>query len=129
MLAAFRSGFARIGAAVLFLHDATDLPIDSTRLCQALQWRVGLYTSVVATLLSWASLRLYAFPRYVVGSALLDTSHLAEIFAQVMGTEALVAAYLTYVGPLVALVGLHYYWFGLLISKATSQLMLRQKVE
>ena len=43
MLAALRAGFVRVGAAVLFIHDATDLPIDATRLCQSLGWTRILY--------------------------------------------------------------------------------------
>ena len=42
MLAALRAGFVRVGAAVLFIHDATDLPIDATRLCQSLGWTRSL---------------------------------------------------------------------------------------
>jgi len=43
MLAALRAGFVRVGAAVLFIHDATDLPIDATRLCQSLGWTRSLH--------------------------------------------------------------------------------------
>jgi len=128
MLAAFRYGFARVGAAILFLHDVTDLPIDAIRLCQALGWDRALYASVIATLLSWAALRLYVFPRYLVGSALFETGHLRETL-DFMGTPALAVAYFLYVGPLVTLAGLHYYWFIFLLRKTARQLGFVRKAE
>jgi len=123
MLAALRAGFVRVGAAVLFIHDATDLPIDATRLCQSLGWTRSLYASVLATLASWAALRLYAFPRYVVASALLDTTHYLEVF-DFVGLKVIGVAYTLYVLPLLFLVALHYYWFGLIVLKAGRQLRL-----
>mmetsp|Transcript_561 Transcript_561/g.1227 ORF Transcript_561/g.1227 Transcript_561/m.1227 type:complete len:316 (-) Transcript_561:178-1125(-) len=128
MLAALRAGFVRVGAAVLFIHDATDLPIDAIRLCQSLCLTRSLYASVLATLASWAALRLYAFPRYIVASALLDTTHYFEVF-DFLGVKVVWVGYVLYVLPLTCLVLLHYFWYGLIVLKAGRQLGLLPAVE
>jgi ceramide synthetase len=125
MVAAFRFGFARVGASILILHDASDIPVDATRLCRALGWLPGLYASVAATLVSWAALRLYAFPRYLVSGAFFDTTF--YIHFDYVGTTGLACIYLMYIVPLVSLTALHYYWFAFLLSKAIRQLGLRRK--
>lgn len=127
MMTAFRFGYARVGASVLFLHDVSDLPIDATRVCRALGWLRGLYFSVVATLTSWAALRLYAFPRYLVAGALFDTN-MNRTFDYV-GTRGLALMYGMYAVPLMALTALHYYWFAYLLGKAIQQLGLRRKAD
>jgi hypothetical protein len=82
---------------------------------------------VAATLASWAALRLYAFPRYLVVGALLDT-HFDRTFPYV-DAHALALMYGLYLVPLVALAALHYYWFAFLLSKAIQQLGLRRKTD
>lgn len=78
-LAAYRLGFVRVGAAVVALHDASDLPIDGIRIAQALEAPTLLYTSAVCAVTSWGYLRVYCFPRYIIGSILTQTGELADL--------------------------------------------------
>ena len=71
LLCAYRFGFARVGVAVIAMHDVSDLPIDSIRIAQALELQPLLYLSAAISVVSWASLRAYAFPRYIILSALV----------------------------------------------------------
>ena len=50
IVAAYRFGFVRVGAAVVALHDVTDVPIDGIRIGQMLQFDVLLFPSVALVL-------------------------------------------------------------------------------
>ena len=69
LLSAYRFGFVRVGAAVLILHDATDLPIDGIRIAQAIEWPKLLYISAISSIVSWSYFRAYCFPAYIISSA------------------------------------------------------------
>ena len=122
MAASARAGFVRVGAAVVFLHDGTDIFIDALRIFQALDCRIGMYTAAPLTLLSWVFFRLYIFPRFVIASALADTGHLREHF-RFMPSVVMGAAYAMYVVPLCVLFLLHCYWF-VLLSRKISRVVL-----
>jgi hypothetical protein len=58
---------------VAFLYDATDVPMDLYRVGVALgRGRVLQRMLAAATLASWASWRLYAFPTHVLRSVALE---------------------------------------------------------
>ena len=56
----------------------------------------------IASLGSFGYLRAYCFPRYIIQSALVDTTHLMKAYSFV-GDAYLSAAYATYIVPLVVL--------------------------
>ena len=122
LLFAWRFGFARVGAAVLAMHDASDVPIDVLRLGQALESDTLIYSGAAGAVLSWAYLRVYCFPRYVIASAVLQTTHLRVIFA-FMGPTNITAGYVLYVAPLVLLWLLSCAWLYELLSKVLAKLV------
>lgn len=117
-LASHRNGFVRVGAAVVSLHDVSDLPIDGIRIGQALQLDPLLYLSALLSVVSWGYFRAWCFPRYIISSALLRTEHLYATYSAV-GTPhaALCTCYAMYIVPLVVLWVLSCYWLWQLSLK------------
>lgn len=123
LLFAWRCGFARVGAAVLFLHDATDLPIDAMWILRPLECDAPLKASAVAALLSWGWLRAYVFPRYIIASIFFASTHMWDIFGDVgMSERQIYTAYVGYVTPLVVLWLLHCYWLTLIVAGILKEL-------
>ena len=67
-----RMGFVRVGAAVVALHDATDLPIDSMSIARALQISALTYASAAAAVLSDEELMRRARERAAEPERVLD---------------------------------------------------------
>ena len=96
----YRMGFVRVGAAVSFLHNASDLPLDLIRIAQAFQWEGLLQASSLAAVVSWSVARVYCFPRFIIASALLETAHLRTVYSFL--PAPLVAVYFAgFLAPLV----------------------------
>lgn len=66
-------GYARIGSVVMFLHDASDVPLDMLRLCTSWGWEQGELVSFILTLVAWAWFRLCFFPLHVMWSIWKDS--------------------------------------------------------
>ena len=116
ILSAHRLGFVRVGAAVLMLHDATDLPIDFLRLAQALESFPALAASAGAAIVSWATLRGYAFPRFIIWSALTQTAHMWDVHSY--APQSIIAVgYVLLIAPLVVINLLSLHWLRMLATK------------
>ena len=121
MCVAYRLGFARVGVAILALHDATDLPIDCLRIAQALHWESLQYVAAALALLSWSTLRGWCFPRYIIASALFDTHHLWETWVWIWeDAHKVTVGYALFLVPLVLLWGLSCFWLRLLCLKVAN---------
>ena len=116
ILAAFRFHFVRVGAAVLVLHDASDLPIDGIRISQALQIPWLLYVSAALSVASWAALRAWCFPRYIIHSAITRTAHIWPTYHFVPDAYIL-CGYAIYIIPLVLLWCLSCFWLAQIARK------------
>ena len=116
-----RVGFIRVGAAVAILHDATDIPIDSLRIAQALESFPAVAASAISAIVSWGVLRGYAFPRLIIWSALTHTGHLwtSHTYAP---SNLITIGYVLLVAPLVVLFLLSMHWLRLLTTKARATL-------
>ncbi|GMH56302.1 hypothetical protein TrRE_jg10918, partial [Triparma retinervis] len=124
LMAAWRFGFARVGVAVLVIHDASDIPIDAMRICQMVDAEVGLYASVAAVLTSWAALRIYAFPTYIILSALRESKDMWTIFGEGgVGVPdwGIGLGYVVELTPLVVLWGLSCYWYMVIWGKVLEE--------
>tara|TARA_B110001452_G_C15129216_1_gene393530 strand:+ start:164 stop:916 length:753 start_codon:yes stop_codon:yes gene_type:complete len=115
-LSAYRFGFVRVGAAVVALHDASDLPIDGIRIAQALEIEPLLYVSAASAVLSWAYMRAYCFPRYIISSAIMCTGHIWHIY-DFVGDAFIYCGYAIYIIPLVMLWLLSCHWLRQLVAK------------
>ena len=116
LLCAWRFGFARVGVAVVALHDASDIPIDLIRIAQAIEWEGLLYVGAASSVISWAALRAYAFPRYIISSALFATGHIWPTYSFVPHFYVY-CGYTIYIVPLVLLWLLSCYWLTQLTQK------------
>ena len=116
LLCAWRFGFARVGVAVVSLHDASDIPIDLIRIAQAIEWEGLLYVGAATSVISWAVLRAYAFPRYIISSAIFATGHIWPTYSFVPDFY-IYCGYTIYIAPLVLLWLLSCYWLTQLSQK------------
>ena len=97
--------YHRAGAIVMLLHDPSDVLLEAAKLASYAGWH-GLAGCLFCGLAaSWAVLRLAALPR-VVRSAVVDAPLI--LGGPPAGSRPLAAA-------LCLLVGLHAYWFGLIV--------------
>ena len=118
MAIAYRCGFTRVYAAILSLHDATDLPIDALRLAQAWQCQRATVISAVAAVICWAALRGWIFPAYIIHSAIFETRHIRDIlYFWGYTPRVLIAAYALFIPPLVILWALSCHWLRALSLK------------
>ena len=140
--ASYQINAHRIGLLILFVHDFSDIPCDALKLANNLGLSgarhcflvEGLFASVMGT---WAAMRLYVFPRYLVYSALVEArfaldggagnrgskqddpeswSWLASIVRQPVhvGKGGVACPYWLHTAfCLVILMVLHFYWFFL----------------
>ena len=124
--AAYRFGMVRVGAAVTALHDLSDLPIDGLRIAQTLDAASLLYASAAAALVSWAYLRIYFFPRFIIISAFVDTGEMFALHCSIMGERYANTIYGVFIGPLLVLWALHCYWYSLLARKVGGVVLSRR---
>jgi elongation of very long chain fatty acids protein 6 len=122
ILTAHRFGFVRVGVAILVLHDASDLPIDGINIARALECEALLFVSVACSVLSWAVLRVYAFPRYIISSILFRTGSIWSIYSTFMPDHFIYCGYAAYVVPLIILWLLSCFWLVKLLRKIHSML-------
>ena len=137
--ASYQIGAHRIGLLILFVHDASDVPCDLLKVANNLSLTgprnfflvEGLFCTVFVT---WAAMRLWVFPRYLVYSVavearmFLDGGAGADVeggggggggWSWVKSVEAQPVHlkhgpyWLHTLGCLVLLAVLHFYWFGL----------------
>jgi hypothetical protein len=119
----------RLGAAVVLLHDVSDLPVSAMQLVNAvkLQGRRGWYASETCFALgyvTWIGTRLYLFPVHVIAhaSAVTRTRRVRSvgtaIFVGSTFADADMAAHTVWMQRLVlllqALACMHVWWFGML---------------
>ena len=116
LLFAHRMHFVRVGAAVVMLHDATDLPIDFLRLAQALDFFPAVAASAGGAIVTWATLRGYAFPRFIIWSALTQTAHMWDVHSY--APQSIIAVgYVLLIAPLVVINLLSMHWLRMLATK------------
>lgn len=62
--------YTRIGSVILLLHDPSDILLELAKLLNYAGKENASTLSFVSMMLSWAALRLWIFPTYVVHSAM-----------------------------------------------------------
>lgn len=115
-------GCLRIGLLFLFIHDASDIIVDSLKLCNYMGWDgdAGLYlteTMFVTNLVTWLYFRLWKFPFHVIASVL---SHRLQFCALPGGGIDAVKDAGTYYLCFFAFVlqAMHVWWFYLFLRMA-----------
>ena len=89
----YQHGYMRLGLMVLYIHDATDIVIDTLKLTNGLQLegpRGGFLVEIsfVSTLASWFYYRLYLLPKCVIYQAAYHGAICAMVFSQSGGMPA-----------------------------------------
>lgn len=102
----WRLGILEVGAVVLWLHSASDVPIDALKAVGALQWRRALLPAWAVATVSWLGFRLVYLPLHVLwpGLRLLWS-------VDPTGTREYVPGAIAWSG-LAALFALHVVWFA-----------------
>ena len=102
----WRLGILEVGAVVLWLHSASDVPIDVLKAVGALQWERALLPAWAVATVSWLGLRLVSLPLHVLwpGLGLLRS-------VDPSGTREYVPGAIAWSG-LAALFALHVVWFA-----------------
>jgi len=111
-----------IGLVVLFIHDVTDIFVDSLKICNYLKLTGahGFFITelvCVANVVSWVYFRLYKFPLDVVyrGGIIGYANQCATVEGTTFERCQSAGTCLSGITLLTALVGLHLYWFMLFL--------------
>lgn len=104
-----RPRFWRVGCLVMALHDACDVLMEAAKCFNYTQRDAAATAAFAGFMVSWAALRLTAFPLMVVRSAAL------ELPAVLGGRPPM---WWGFVGGLLLLLVLHVYWFSLIVRVA-----------
>jgi hypothetical protein len=110
LYASYESNFVRIGSLVLFVHYASDIPVYAAKVFVDTSMKTMTFLCLLAMLVSWGYLRLYAFPKYIIRASVVYTGHELEIW----GPNALYINF-AFSGSLFALFCLHCYWYCLFL--------------
>lgn len=102
--------YVRIGSLVLLLHGATDISIYASKAFVDTGYTKLVGLSFFSLLASYAWLRIFVFPVYVMKSAW------QESIEEVKPTELFGWGFLNF--ALLSLLLLHMYWFGLIVKIA-----------
>jgi ceramide synthetase len=108
ILSSLCMNYVRIGSLVLFLHYISDIPVYFTKIFVDTPLKLVTVTCYLSCLVSWAYLRLYVFPHYVIHSVIYDGA--GEI--PLIGQES----WAGFVFGLSLLLCLHMYWYGLFLK-------------
>ena len=127
----------KVGAIVLFVHDISDIGIDTLKMSNYLHLdgKPGLYIVELAytmTMVMWVYFRLYVFPFFIIGQGSLPSLQRTMDFTFPDGTHAMAARMVAALGDwtpaytrfyvsgvicnllLILLFVLHIWWFALL---------------
>jgi hypothetical protein len=134
-IGSYVSNYAKIGSLVMFLHDASDLPLDVLRLSSTLNLRWLQYISFPVTLVGWVYWRLYFLPFFVMRSIVTEARSLlfdvpcdvGECSWSKFPLESL-RERVPFLLLLGSLLYLHIVWFQLLVKKGYRELVSKSKV-
>lgn len=125
--------YYRIGLLVLYIHDASDIFIDSMKManylkCEGAKGFFIVEISFCANLIAWVYFRLYLFPFYIIHSALFGSHTMAGNTPEPgnVWKYPLVETlpyYLVHNLLLVILYMMHIYWFCILCKILVKILM------
>lgn len=109
----------------MFLHDASDLPLDFLRTASTLNWKTGQILFYPCTLLGWIYYRLWFLPTTVMRSINLESTSFLRVNCPCGAGECHWSKYpleaMVERGPFLILLGallyLHFVWFALLLKK------------
>mmetsp|Transcript_15612 Transcript_15612/g.23772 ORF Transcript_15612/g.23772 Transcript_15612/m.23772 type:complete len:430 (-) Transcript_15612:323-1612(-) len=68
----------RVGSAVFFVHDFSDILVDLSKLANFLKWKTTTIFCFVSMVLVWILFRLYLFPFYIIGT-IFEYGYLLEL--------------------------------------------------
>jgi TLC domain len=135
----------RIGSAVFWIHDISDVPVDLSKLAHFVRWKVSTVVCFCAMVGVWCWTRLYLLPFVVYRSVLNQSVHVCEGWDAFVGnaetddttsnnntpgvSPLLYMVYRHAFYVLIAfLILLHTVWFGMFLQIFYS-LIFKRKVE
>lgn len=68
----------RIGSMVFLVHDLSDVPVDLSKLCNFLKWKVSTLVCFFSMVLVWLATRLYILPVTIYGAILTQSQYLVQ---------------------------------------------------
>jgi len=124
-ITSYLTTYCKIGSLVMFLHDASDLPLDFLRMASALNWKAGQILFYPCTLLAWLYYRLWFLPTTVMQSINTESTSFLRVNCPCGAGECHWSKYpleaMVERGPFLILLGallyLHFVWFALLLKK------------
>jgi len=99
--------FYRVGIAILVLHDLSDILFDIAKLFVYTEKEFLANLWFGSWVISWAVLRLYLFPRYILYSTFFES-------LEVMGYNVEMHAFFQFLLWILQI--LHIFWFGMILS-------------
>ncbi len=106
------SRYTRIGSMVFLVHDISDVPVDLSKLANFLKWKATTVVCFVSLVTVWAVTRLGIFPFVIIKSTFVHSPLIiVDGISQAMHHMYIPLFQLL----LIAITGLHVFWFGILI--------------
>lgn len=109
--------YTRVGCVIMLLHDINDVLMETAKSLNYARFDLAATTIFASFVASWAGLRIYAFPAYIIRSTLLEVTH-------ELGYRP--PHYLLMNALLLALYAIHLYWFCLILRIAWIKLTTGQ---
>ncbi|PNW70594.1 hypothetical protein CHLRE_17g726400v5 [Chlamydomonas reinhardtii] len=103
------SGYHRWGCLIMMLHDINDVIMELAKCLNYAEQHMAANGAFAAFVLSWAALRLYAFPAILIRSTLFDS---VRVLGYTPPHHGLLNTLLC------VLCCFHMYWFGLILRVA-----------
>lgn len=117
--------FQRMGSMVFMLHDVSDVPVDLSKLCNFVKWKISTIVCFATMVIVWVITRMVILPRTIVSSVWYESDLLFK-----EGSMD-IRFYKMYFGffftLLVGITLLHYFWFTIFI-KIARDLLFKGKV-
>ena len=108
--------FTRIGSMVFMIHDISDVPVDMSKLANFVKWSKATVFCFVTMVIVWVITRMTILPFVIVKSVWYESPLLYTHGDFNMKTYKMY--YKFFIGLLVGITALHYYWFTMFIKIA-----------
>ncbi len=113
--------FQRIGSMVFMIHDISDVPVDLSKLCNFVKWKISTVACFTTMVIVWVGTRMTILPFTIVKSVWYESDRLvtkgaldARVYKMYFGF---------FFSLLVGITLLHYFWFTIFIKIARDLLM------
>jgi len=102
----YKYNYTRVGCVIMLLHDINDVLMETAKSLNYVKMEAAATSVFAAFVVSWAALRICAFPACIIRSTLVEVT-------QVLGYQP--PHYKLMNGLLLGLYAIHLYWFALIM--------------